>query len=207
MLEHRRSFSSMQSFYNWFYRFYGMIEKNLDDNLERVAEEIVSHIPSVREKSALDYACGSGLLTLKLAKLFKHTEGRDASIRMIERARMRADQAGASTEFGEGNIMTPMEPAKSFDYVFVSFALHLFPPNAVPSILARLYNIAREGVIVIDHDRKWKPFMAFAEWIEGSYYDSFIKTDFAKIARDIGVNQFEEFSFADCTVLRFLHEA
>ncbi|MBN1532032.1 MAG: class I SAM-dependent methyltransferase [Spirochaetes bacterium] len=199
----RRTADSMKRLYDWFHRYYWIIERGLGPRLERIVAGTVTAIPGVREKTALDWACGSGLLTVPLARLFRSVEGRDLSAGMLARAARRAAAAGLDIPFREGNILEPREPERSFDYVFVSFALHLFPPEEQEGILRRLLRIAREAVVVIDHGRRWNPATAIVEWLEGSHYDRYLKTDFAAMARATGAARFEERTIEGYSLLLF----
>jgi ubiquinone/menaquinone biosynthesis C-methylase UbiE len=200
---HRRSVESMKRFYDWFHRHYWIIERGLEPRLGRIVAGTFAAIPGVRGKSALDYACGSGLLTVPLARLFRAVEGHDLSEGMLSRAARRASAAGVRISFGRGNILEPEEPEGSFDYVFVSFALHLFSPADMARILRRLLLIARNAVVVIDHGRRWNPLTALVEWLEGSHYDQYVRTDFAAMAREIGAVSFEEREIEGCSVMAF----
>jgi len=203
--KHRRSVHEMKRAYNnRIYRFYGIVERYLGSKLDIIIHEKLAKIPSISSYTAIEYACGSGILTLKLSQLFKSVTGRDFSIKMLERAKVQARDASCTVKFLEGNILAVDEPEKSYDYVFVSFALHLFPPDQEKEILKKLCRVARKSVIIIDHGKEWKLGIAIIEWLEGSYYDQFIKIDFNSIAQEIGCNSFDETQIADCTVLFFL---
>jgi ubiquinone/menaquinone biosynthesis C-methylase UbiE len=207
-LMHRRDYESMKRLYNWFHKHYGNIEEQLGERVDEILDSTVRLLPDLNQKTALEYACGSGMLSLMTAKLFKSVDASDASEGMLGRAKMRASQAGLSITFREGNILEIDEAENSYDYVFVSFALHLFPLEKQVEILKKLLNISREALIIIDHGKKWKMSVAIVEWIEGGYYDKFIKTDFSKIADRIGAKKFEEkqFLFKDfmsCSYMAF----
>jgi|WetSurMetagenome_2_1015567.scaffolds.fasta_scaffold00792_9 ubiquinone/menaquinone biosynthesis C-methylase UbiE len=193
----------MKRLYNRIFRFYGSIEKGLGPKIDEIVRQKIATIPNVSSCIALEYACGSGLLSLKLAPLFALVTARDASTGMLSRARMRAREAGVSVAFGEGDLLDIDEPAKAFDYVFVSFALHLFSPETGKEILRKLCSVARRAVFVIDHNRKWSLAAAIVEWMEGGYYDVFIKQDFGAMAREIGSTSFEETEIGECMVLTF----
>lgn len=194
----------MKRFYDWFHKYYGGIEKSLGPVLDEVLREKIGAFAGRESKTVLEYACGSGLLSLKLAGHFSSVEGRDASSGMIGRALMRRDAMGvANASFRAGNILEPDERPGSYDYVFVSFALHLFAPEVARVILGKLIAIAREAVVIIDHGRKWEFMTALVEWIEGSFYDKFIRMDFVPIAREIGASRLDEEQIADCTVMVF----
>jgi ubiquinone/menaquinone biosynthesis C-methylase UbiE len=194
----------MKRLYNWFHNYYGSIEKSLGPKLDKIINGSMGGLPGAKNKTALEYACGSGLLSLKLARLFGSVEGRDLSEGMIGRARGRAAEEGAgNATFRIGNILAPDEEADSYDYVFVSFALHLFSPETEIKILKQLLRIAREAVIIIDHGRKWNIATAIIEWLEGGYYDVFIRQDFGQFAKTIGAARFSEEEIEDCSVLMF----
>jgi ubiquinone/menaquinone biosynthesis C-methylase UbiE len=193
----------MKQMYNRIYRFYGRVESALDLKVEVIMLQKIAFLPDASGSTALEYACGSGLLSLKLAKYFKSVTSRDLSSGMLTRAQERAKRAGVVVDFSEGNILDISEQPKSYDYVFVSFALHLFAPDIQKGILAKLRSVARKAVIIIDHGRKWKLSAALVEWFEGGYYDKFIKQDFESIAREIGCRTFEEDQIEECTVMCF----
>lgn len=182
----------MKRLYNWFCLFYSGIEKDLSPKVEKIVASNVATIPGVRNATALEYACGTGMLTFKLAKIFSSVDARDASTGMLGRAIKMAAEEKISINFKEGNILEPAEKPDSYDYAFVSFALHLFSPKQEARILKTLLSIARNAVIIIDHGKKWSLSAAIVEWLEGGYYDTFIKTDFSRVAEDIGARKFEE---------------
>jgi ubiquinone/menaquinone biosynthesis C-methylase UbiE len=206
-LAHHRSPASMRAFYDRIYRIYPMIERSIDPILAEVEERWISTIPDAVRQTALEYACGSGSLSLVLGRRFGSVEGRDASERMIERARTRAAAAGLTISFRTGDLLAVDEPPDSFDHVFVSFALHLFSPEQVPDILRRLLAVARESVVIVDHPRRWSLGTAFMEWLEGSWYAPFIRTDFGETARRIGARSFQEQDTGRALVLRFSRRA
>jgi ubiquinone/menaquinone biosynthesis C-methylase UbiE len=191
--------------YNRIARLYGHIAGELDRILEPVIRTRIATLPDLSSSTALEYACGTGLLSLKLAPLFKSVHSRDISSKMLEIAKNRAGNLYNNLHFSEGNILSIDEKDKSYDYVFVSFALHLFPLDTEKAILRKLYKIARKAVFIIDHDRKWSFLDAIAEWIEGGYYDQFIKFDFKSIAGEINCTSFSEEEFTRCRLLSFRH--
>jgi ubiquinone/menaquinone biosynthesis C-methylase UbiE len=193
----------MRRLYNRIYRYYGNVERELGPKIDVIIKDKVAILPDAAESTVLEYCCGSGLLSLKLSKIFKSITSRDLSVGMLSRARERAKSSGCTVNFSEGNILEINEPDNSFNYVFVSFALHLFPYETEKQILLNFSRIARKCVFIIDHGRKWKLPIAIAEWLEGSYYDQFIKYDFKRIASEMGCSSFEESQIEDCLVLKF----
>jgi len=192
----------MKRFYNWFHVFYGMIERGLGSSMDAVIAGLFGANAKYRASTAIEYACGSGSVARKLAPVFASVEGRDSSTMMLARARRLAKKGSLDIRFEEGNILDIGEPDGSFDFVFVSFALHLFSKDDILSILKRLLLVAREELVIIDHPLEWSPFTALIEWLEGSYYDQFIKLDFASLAREAGAGRFSLDEVAGCAVMR-----
>jgi len=193
----------MKRFYDWWQRFYGHAEPFLHPILDEAVKKRILTLEHTKDMSAIDYGCGSGMLTLKLAPLFQSVVGIDQSTGMLSRAHQRAGEAGLTIAFREGSLLEIDEAPDSVDWVFISFALHLFPPNQVVEILTALLRVARQGVMVIDHPRRLGLSLSIAEWVEGSWYDEFCKIDFAAVAREIGAASFEETSITEAVVLTF----
>jgi ubiquinone/menaquinone biosynthesis C-methylase UbiE len=204
-LKHRRPPESMRRFYNWFCRHYNSMEKTMTPTITGAVDAHVATIPGVSGKTALEYACGTGFLTLQLARLFKTVTARDASTGMLGKARFRAARACLTVDFRDGDLLAIDEADNSADWCFISFALHLFSAADQEKILGRLLAVAREGVIIIDHTRKWEPLTAFVEWLEGSHYDIYVKTDFHAMANRLKVKSFTEISRKTCVVMIFRH--
>jgi ubiquinone/menaquinone biosynthesis C-methylase UbiE len=195
----------MKRLYNRIAKIYGHLTGPLDQIYDTIIEKRLSKIPNSSSCTALEYACGTGLLSLKLSPLFQSVKSRDLSSGMLEIARRKAGTSFKNVTFSEGDILNIDEPDKSFDYVFVSFALHLFPLETEKQILKNLCRVARKAVFIIDHSRKWDlPIpTAIVEWIEGGYYDQFIRYDFKKIAGEIGCSSFSEEPFTRSMLLSF----
>lgn len=109
-------------------RYFEPLTSQLSAGLFRLANQEIS-----TARAVLDVACGCGALTLPLAQWAREVGARveaiDASSRMIERtqARLRsADLASSATcQVGDGQDL-PYSDA-SFDAVFSSFGIFLFP--------------------------------------------------------------------------------
>jgi ubiquinone/menaquinone biosynthesis C-methylase UbiE len=202
LLERRRNPDSMKRFYNWFHLFYGVIEKGLGPSMDTVIERLFEDSERYRELTAIEYACGSGSLARKLSVIFGSVEGRDSSFRMLMRARRFALRDGLGVRFEDGNILDIRDGERSYDFVFISFALHLFAKEDILSILRRALTIARKEVVIIDHPLEWALSTAFIEWMEGSHYDQFIQLDFAALAREAGAGSFSLEKLAKCSVMR-----
>ncbi len=207
MPEHRRDTASLKRFYDWFYLFYGAIELMIGRSERKVMRSLFDGRPGLRDESVLELACGTGLLTLELARRFGRVEARDISTGMLGKATRRLARrgfaVGEDVVFREGDMAALKDPDGSFDRVFISYALHLLPPDKVPGVLKRLVSVCRKEVVVIDHSLRWKPMTALVEWVEGSYYDKFIGLDFIELAKSAGARSFSNTEIAGCSVLVF----
>ena len=89
--------------------------------------ERLGEIPS--GSSILDIACGTGILTFRLAGLVPEGKvvGVDFSPEMIKQAQAKLPEEESNVTFVEGNAEDLPFPDNSFDYVTCSFAFHHFP--------------------------------------------------------------------------------
>lgn len=200
----RRSNAGMKRMYNRINRLYRFITGGLGAKLTTVVEHFAAEYPDLSEASVLEYACGTGLLSSVLAERCRTLTAKDQSVGMLEVAREQVAGTGAVITFAEGDILNITEEDRSYDYAFVSFALHLFPVEQEIEILRNLCRVVRKGVIIIDHERKWRLMEAVIEWFEGGYYDQFIKTDFEILWSQTGATSFKEEEIAECRVMRFI---
>lgn len=201
--QYRRSQAGMKIMYNRINRLYGCITRALGPKLGAVVTAVAHRYPDLRNASVLEYACGTGHLSLPLASRCGSLTARDLSVGMLEIAKERAGLSRIPITFREGDLLAVDEAEASFDYVFVSFALHLFPVETEVAILRHLCRVGRRAVVIIDHERRWRPMVALAEWLEGSYYDQFIATDFGDLWKQIGAVSFEEEEIEECRVMAF----
>jgi ubiquinone/menaquinone biosynthesis C-methylase UbiE len=207
ILSHRRSPESTRRFYNHIYRQYSYVEKRLAPVFDKIVAQKIETIRNVKTLSALDYGCGTGLLTHRLSSLFKTVTGKDQSEAMLSIAQKKGEETGSTALFVPGNLLAIDEPDNAVDWTFVSFALHLFPPDIEIEILKNLMRVSRRGVMIIDHNRRRTLLSSFIEWLEGSYYDAFIKINFATVAKQMKAALFEEAEIADVMVMTFLKAA
>jgi len=185
----RRSTESMRRLYDWFQHFYGFFEWSIGSGLEACLAAFEGDGPTLRADSVLEHCCGSASLGLRLAPRCATYEGRDQSAGMLARARRRWVKAfGAATPppFRQENVLEFDAAAASVDWVAISFALHLFSPATTRDLLARFLAAARKGVLVFEHEVKDSALMAAVEALEGSWYDEYLKADFARVADELG---------------------
>jgi len=215
MLTRRRSPPEMLLLYDWFHRYYGLIENNIGPTLGKVLDRIDPAGDRFADDSFLELACGSASLGLLIASRVRVYEGRDQSEKMLERARARwlaelDPGVRAAYSVPPFSVMDLTDPAHmsaaalgSPDWTGISFALHLFDPETEAALLKHLFNASGKGVIIFDHKQRWTPASAFIEWLEGSWYDQYVKIDFASVARSMGA-RFTCAVIGGCQVMEFL---
>lgn len=106
----------------------------------------------------LDACCGTGTLAIAAARRVGPTgavHGIDAAPEMIERARHKAERAGARVEFRNAPLESLPYPDASFDVVTISLALHHLPDELRPRCLAELRRVLVPGgrLLAVDVDR------------------------------------------------------
>jgi 2-polyprenyl-3-methyl-5-hydroxy-6-metoxy-1,4-benzoquinol methylase len=93
----------------------------------------------------LDLACGSGEVTLALAKLgFAEIDGIDPYTAEAYRARTGRDAETLTFE----QIAAGALSGRIYDTIVCSFALHLLEPSRLPGLLARLAEIAYTLIVL-----------------------------------------------------------
>lgn len=79
----------------------------------------------------LDIGCGTGSLSLVLAKLGHQVTGIDLSPKMIEQAKAKADEAGMPINFAIMGASSPDFPSHSFDGIVCRHVLWMLPELTV----------------------------------------------------------------------------
>ena len=87
---------------------------------EKLYQNITSHMQKTlkRDMTVLELACGTGLLSVKIAPIVKHLEATDFSAEMIKQAKMKS--YSAKLHFSVQDMFRLPYADKSFDVVIVS---------------------------------------------------------------------------------------
>ena len=106
----------------------------------RRASALFEAIRPLPSDEVLDVACGSGSLTLELARLTRHVTGIDLTAGMIEQGRARQTQAGiTNVTWHLGDVLPLPFPEGTFSLVVSQAAFHHFSePLAVLAEMARV---------------------------------------------------------------------
>ncbi len=100
------------------------------------------------EFRALDFACGSGITTISLARRVKKIHAIDTSRKMIARAREKAaGEHAENIEFAIADIFNPYLDAMTFDAVLAYNVLHFMKDTE--KALARIRNVLTANGVFI----------------------------------------------------------
>jgi ubiquinone/menaquinone biosynthesis C-methylase UbiE len=95
---------------------------------EEIVECVLRMAAAGAKDSALDVACGPGLLACALAKRVRHATGIDLTPAMLEQARKAQREQGVSNvSWDQGDVTALPYPDATFDVVTCRFAFHHFP--------------------------------------------------------------------------------
>lgn len=119
------------------------------------SEEILERILRLAEPSpsdtALDVACGPGLLVCALAKHVRHARGIDLTPAMLEQARRTQQQEGVTNvSWDQGDVSAMPYGDDQFDIVTCRFAVHHFP-DPLP-VLREMRRVCRGGGRIVIAD-------------------------------------------------------
>ena len=94
-------------------------------------------MPQNKDARILELCCGTGRLTIPIAKDGYDISGVDITNSMIEQAKVKASQAGLAIEFIEADMRTLDLPEK-FDLIFIPFnSIHHLYKNDSANFLIR----------------------------------------------------------------------
>jgi len=185
----------MRRFYDWFFPFYGIIERSSTENISAAIDAIDTASGRFKDDAVLDLCCGSGSLALALAPRCASYEGRDQSEGMLSRARARWRKRFGSEArdlFVRANVLDFADPEGSIDRIFMSYGLHLFPPEVEIDLLRRFFHAAKKSVVILDHETSPDLLLSLAEAMEGSWYQAYRRIDFSEAAAAMGARFFEQ---------------
>ena len=114
-----------------------------------VADEIVARVPLSRGMRALEYGCGTGLLSFMLRERLGDITLADVSEGMLEVAARKIEAAGdASMRAVQLDFFADPVPAKAFDVIYSLMTLHHIPDTV--GIFERFHSaLASPGYLCI----------------------------------------------------------
>jgi ubiquinone/menaquinone biosynthesis C-methylase UbiE len=133
----------------------------------------------------LDLACGTGRLTIPLAKKCKRVTGSDISASMLARARVKAEEQGLDIEFHEGSMTKLPFADESFDVITSMLALMHIRPEERLQVFGEAARVLRPGGRMITG-------------VKNSVFERFCKAD-RFLAKDKTVIEQQELVFTENT--------
>jgi ubiquinone/menaquinone biosynthesis C-methylase UbiE len=102
----------------------------LNDTQSRAWHELINRVAGSIALDALDVGCGTGFLSLQLAKLGHRVTGIDLAGAMLATARNKAAALGLTVDFRSADAEAPDLPAGSFDLIIERHVLWTLPHPA-----------------------------------------------------------------------------
>jgi ubiquinone/menaquinone biosynthesis C-methylase UbiE len=128
---------------------------------EDILERILRMARPGPHDTALDVACGPGLLVCALARRVRHATGIDLTPAMLEQARATQQAQGLSNvTWDRGDVTAMPYPDGAFDIVTCRFAVHHFPDPL--AVLGEMRRVCGSGGRVVVADSAPAPAKAAA---------------------------------------------
>lgn len=102
---------------------HGLLDPGVRETWSRLILPLMPEMPAV----VADLGCGTGSLSVLLAERGFDVRGFDLAPRMVEAARVKAQNAGVSASFEVGDAATPNLEDKSVDVILVRHVLWAIP--------------------------------------------------------------------------------
>lgn len=168
------------------------------DNDERIevakviSNEIKEHVKNseyIKDKTLVDYGCGTGLVGLDLVDIFKSVVFVDSSSNMIDQINQKIDKLKLdNVNTICGDLSTSSLKNFSADYIILSqVLLHV---KGTENILNNIYNILNKDahLIIVDFDKNYKI-------NSDMVHNGFIQEDLRSMLENIGFSTVESNTF------------
>jgi putative AdoMet-dependent methyltransferase len=120
--------------------------RRLGVNVQEQDEDIINRLGLGRGHTVLDMGAGTGAFALTAAKYCAKVHAVDLSSAMLDCARQKAAQAGATNiEFHQAGCLTYEHQAGPVDAIVVKFVLHQLPDFWKMVALQRMVQMLKEG--------------------------------------------------------------
>ena len=103
-------------------------------------------LPENRDAEILELCCGTGRLTIPIAKDGYRVYGVDYTASMLDRAKVKAAEAGLKIDFIQADVRT-LKLQKKFDFIFIPFNSihHLYKNEDLLEVLRNVKNHLKKG--------------------------------------------------------------
>ncbi|MGE0127896.1 MAG: class I SAM-dependent methyltransferase [Blastocatellales bacterium] len=143
------------------------------------------------EDTALDVACGTGMVACAFAEIAASVTGIDLTPAMLEQARLLAERRGLTNlSWRQGDIETLPFPDDSFSVVLSRYAFHHFLHPDV--VLAEMARVCRPGGKVLIADgcplaEKADAYNHFEKLFDPSHHRALTLEEFLSLTREAGL--------------------
>jgi ubiquinone/menaquinone biosynthesis C-methylase UbiE len=151
-------------------QFWDKQAKKFDDiqtQFEAASQEIISRTKEYLNAAdnALDFGCGTGIITLKLAGGIKHIHGLDFSAEMISEALKKKNEANVTNvSFSQGTIFDDDLEKVPFDKIIAFSIIHLLEDSE--KVIQRIHELLKPGGLFISETACFKDRMDFKTRLE-----------------------------------------
>jgi ubiquinone/menaquinone biosynthesis C-methylase UbiE len=128
---------------------HGLLDPRVRAAWERLLVPLMPPAPA----SVVDLGCGTGSLAVLLAEAGHDVRGVDVSSRMLDAARGKADAAGVSVQFSQGDAAQPSISPASVDVVLARHVLWALPDPA--AALVAWVRLLRAGGMLVLIEGRW----------------------------------------------------
>ena len=151
-------------------QFWDKQAKRFDDiqtQFEAASQEIISRTKGYLNAAdnVLDFGCGTGIITLKLADGIKHIHGLDFSAEMISEALKKKNEANiTNVSFSQGTIFDDDLEKVPFDKIIAFSIIHLLEDSE--KVIQRIHELLKPGGLFISETACFKDRMDFKTRLE-----------------------------------------
>jgi ubiquinone/menaquinone biosynthesis C-methylase UbiE len=156
------------------------------DRADKIAAAIQAAVPLNRAMRALDYGCGTGLLSFPLKDALGHITLKDSSAGMLAVLREKiAAQGVQNMTLRQADLASEETPDDRYDLIYTSMVLHHIPDTA--GILATFHTLLNPGghLCVADLDPEDGSFHG----IEVDVHHGFDRQALARLAEAAGFGE------------------
>jgi ubiquinone/menaquinone biosynthesis C-methylase UbiE len=158
-------------------------EPAFQERANKIAAAIRAAIPLNTTMRALDYGCGTGLLSFPLKDALGHITLKDSSAGMLEVLREKIAAQGVSNmTVRQADLSSQPLPEERYDLIYTSMVLHHIPDTA--AILATFHALLNPGgqLCVADLDQEDGSFHG----IDVDVHHGFEREELARLAEAAG---------------------
>lgn len=159
-----------------------------------ISDKIRSHVVPDKENTAMEFGCGTGLVGLELAPIFKSLLMVDASCGMIEQTKKKLNEMNLQTVTALCcDLTVSSDELPKFDYIFMSLVLHHIKDTE--AILTRLHNMLNKGghLLIVDLDKEDGSF--HAKYPDFDRHNGFDQTELINLSKKAGCCKAEAETF------------